>query len=121
MKFFRQKYLFIVFVLCFAFSLAIYNTIVNGHFHTDAFGRIIFHAHPSSDGSSSDRPFKGHFHSKLALLIYETITSLIFLLVFVLCLFGLIFPVHEGLLIFVQIFTPYSLTILPFRRGPPSF
>lgn len=117
----RRLQIILAILFCFTFALAGYNVMINGHFHTDAFGHIIFHAHPFAEHDSTHHPVKTHSHTRLQLLICEIITTLIFLLTFALLLIRLLFPASDWLgSIFSQSFTPYSLILLPFRRGPPS-
>jgi len=116
-----RLHIMLAILFCFAFVLASYNVMINGHFHIDACGHIIFHAHPYAEHNDSDQPAKNHSHSKFQLLVYEIITTLIFLLTVILLLFRIFLPATNWLgFVFSQKITLYSLIISPFRRGPPS-
>ena len=106
-------------LLFFAFFSCSYNAFFNGHYHRIENGLLVFHAHPFEDTEKGSTP--SHTHSKLDLLNYELLASLLFSLVIILFVFHFVLRPSSSLPQ-IQLFDTIELLILQANhyRGPPS-
>ena len=118
----RQYFKFLLLlIIFFSFFAASYNAFFNVHFHVADNGNIIFHAHPYAKSDVSPQPFQSHPHSKLQLLSYELITSLIFILIVIFIAFNLFAPNYYFHYFETDRISIIDFLSLPPQRGPPQF
>jgi hypothetical protein len=104
-----------------AFFLNSYNAFINGHYHRLLDGQIIFHAHPYEKQTTDSNNFPVHSHSKIQLLNYELLTTLLFAFLIVIIIFHFNF-IKTNTVEIVQLLLHFFYIIrFHFRRGPPFF
>ena len=94
---------------------------VNGHYHIDNNGQIVYHFHPNADEEESESPFAEHKHSDLEYTIFDMLTNSQFLF-FVAFAFTLLAIVRfkEQLIAFAESYTSTLLRSYILLRGPPA-
>lgn len=114
------KHLLIISPILFAFFNLSYNSIFNGHYHFLNTGRVIFHAHPVTNNSTESPTKPSHPHSKLEFLLYEMITTIMFLIISILIFLNIFIPLKTASIKKIFI-TPLFLIIIQIigHRGPP--
>jgi hypothetical protein len=121
MKFFRRLYIPFLLILTSALACFYYNTMVNGHYHIDNNGQIVYHFHPNSDSEESESPFAEHKHSDLEYTIFDMLTNSQFLFVVAIALTLMaVARFKQKIVAFSESYTSTKLRSYILLRGPPA-
>jgi len=115
----RFKFIVAVFVLV-TIVFVNYTIIVNGHFHVDENGHIVFHSHPYSKSNNS-LAFPKHHHTKFELFIIAQTVNTLSLFLVVLLFIHFFLPTRKKFHFYSDPdIVGFDFYLLPERRGPPN-